>query len=172
MTKKKRHYGLLLLLAAIIGWFGVINGQIKKFSTATLQVKVLNTEVASYNQRLKDLDFIRSQGSGVTSTLTALYLAMPKSSQVPEALVMIEGLGSSSGVTFNEVNVGTPDGSQVPVHLSFTGSQAAVSAFLSAVNKNVRTAVIKNQSLSADSNGNLNVTIQLGLVYQGGTHAN
>lgn len=169
--KKKRHYGLLLLLAAIVGWFGVINSQIKSFSDNTLKVKVLNTEVASYNQRLSDLDAIRKQGSGVTSTLTALFLAMPKSSQVPEVLVMVEGLGSSSGVTFNEVNVGTPDGSLVPVHLSFTGSVGAVNAFLAAVNKNIRTAVLKNQSITTDQSGNLNVTVQLGLVYQGVTNA-
>ncbi|HSX42145.1 MAG TPA: type 4a pilus biogenesis protein PilO [Candidatus Saccharimonadales bacterium] len=169
--KKKRHLGLILLLAAIVGWFGLINGQVKAFSANTLDAKVANLEVASYNQRLSDLDAIRAQGSGVTATLTALFLAMPKAAQVPEVLVMVEGLGSSSGVTFNEVNVGTPDGSQVPVHLSFTGSQAAVSAFLSAVNKNIRTAVVKSQSVATDQSGNLNVTIQLGLVYQGVVNA-
>lgn len=169
--KKKRHYGLLLLLAAIIGWFGVINGQVKKFATNSLQVKVATTELASYDQRLKDLDYIRSQGNAVTSTLTALYLAMPKSSQVPEVLVMMEGLGSTSGVTFSEVNVGTPDGTEVPVHLSFTGSQSSITAFLAAVNKNIRTAIVKSQSITADQSGNLNVTMQLGLVYQGETNA-
>lgn len=170
--KKKRHYGLLFLLAAIVGWFGLIGGQIQKFSDSTLRVKVLNTEIASYNQRISDLDSIRRQGASVTNTLTALYLAMPKSSQVPEVLVMVEGLGSASGITFNDVNVGTPDGTLVPVTLSFTGSQISVVQFLTAVNKNIRTALIKNQSIAADTSGNLNVTIQLGLIYQGGSNAN
>lgn len=169
---KKSHLGLILLLVAVVGWFGFLMNQIKSFSANTLQAKVLNTELTSYNKRVSDLDFIRSQGNGITSTLTALFLAMPRSSQVPEVLVMMQGLGSAAGLTFNDVNVGVPDGSQVPVTLSFTGSQGAVTSFLDASFKNIRAVAVKNQSIVADQSGNLNVTMQLGLIYQGGTNAN
>jgi Tfp pilus assembly protein PilO len=168
---KKNRLGLILLLLAIVGWFGVINGQINSFANNSLQTKVLNVEVNSYNQRIADLDFIRSQGSAVTATLTDLFLAMPKASQVPEVLVMMEGIGSNAGITFNDVNVSVPDGSQVPVTMSFTGNQASVTGFLDAVYKNIRTVAVKSQSIGVDQSGNLNVTMQLGLIYQGGTNA-
>src|SRR5205823_3858496 len=99
-----------------------------------------------------------------------LALAMPTASQVPEVLVMIESIGSSAGVNFSTVSVGTPDGTQVPVTLTFSGNQDAVNHFLDAVNNNVRTATLKNQAVTTDATGVLNVTTQLGLSYQGGSN--
>lgn len=166
--KKHSRLGLILLFVAIIGWFAVLNPQIKTFSEKALKVGALNKEVASYQQRIKDITEIKGKGEVITDSLKLMYLALPKSSQIPETLVMIESIASSSGVVLSSATVGTPSDSQVPVTLSFGGNTTTVTKFLDALYTNVRTATIKSQSISSDGNGNLNVSIGLGLVYQGG----
>lgn len=174
MLKRHSRIGIILLLAAIIGWFAVVKPQIAVFSERALAVQVKNKEVKSYNQRLNDIKVIKDQGEAVQKTLRSMYLAMPKQSQIPEVLVMIESIGNASGVTFSAVTVGTPTAgsgvSEVPVSISYNGNLGAVNQFLTAVQNNIRTAVIKNQTLAADKAGNLAVSMQLGLVYQGGTN--
>lgn len=165
--KRIKSLGILLLFVAILGWFAVIRPQISTFSEKALEVKIRTEEVNSYQQRINDLDTIKTQGSVVTATLEALFLAMPKSSQVPEVLVMIDSLSSRSGVVLDAATVGTPSAGEVPVAMSFTGSQGSVTKFLDAINDNVRTAIIKNQAITSNSSGNMTVNIQLGLVYQG-----
>ncbi len=167
MKSKKLRLGLLLLVVAIIGWFSVVRGQLKVFSDNVLQVKVKETESTAYTTRLDHVKTIKSAGSTTQNKLTAYFLAMPRLSQVPEVLVMIESIGTSSGIVFNSVSVGTPDGSQVPVSVSFTGSVATTSNFLDAVYNNVRTAIVKSQTITSDRSGNLTYNIQLGLIYQG-----
>lgn len=174
----KAHTGILLLLVAIIGWFAVVRPQISTFSDRSLQVKVASTELDSYNQRLADLQTIRSQGSSVTNLIKNMYLAMPRSSQIPEVLVMIENIGGNSGVVMNGVSLGTSSPTsgtvsstataEVPVSISFTGSLDSVTKFLNAIRDNIRTATVKSQTISADKSGALSVTMQIGLVYQGG----
>jgi len=162
----------------------VIRPQMTTFGTRSLAVKVKKTELDSYNQRLSDLKVIKDQGDTVQKTLQAMYLAMPKAAQIPEVLVMMENIGNNSGVVFNSVTLGTPTAAtaeaqaqivdtsgtvaEVPVAVSFTGNLDSVNKFLDAIRNNIRTATVKNQSLTADANGNLTVTMQLGLVYQGG----
>jgi Tfp pilus assembly protein PilO len=165
--KKKTNIGLLLLLLAVFAWFAVVRGQIKVFSDRSLEAKVKNEEYRSYNTRLEDLKTIKSQGDAITQTLQSLYLAMPRESQIPEVLVMIESIGASSGVVFNSVTVGSPTADEVPVSLSFSGNLSSVTGFLGTLRNNVRTAIVKNQSMSAEANGNMTVTMQLGLIYQG-----
>ena len=177
--------GILLLVVAIVGWFVVVRGQIDKFSAKTLTAKARAIEVASHDQRLSDLKLIKDQGETVQKTLRAMYLAMPSASQVPEVLVMIETIGANSGVVFSGVSLGTPTGAsvdiaaaldsgasaniaEVPVTVSYSGNLDSVNRFLSAVNQNVRTAKIKNQTINSDKAGAMNVTMLLGLVYQGG----
>ncbi len=164
---KIKKAGLLLLLAAILGWFAVIRPQFSAFSQNATNVKVKSTEVASYQQRLDDLQAIKAQGDNVTKTLELLYLAMPKSSQIPEVLVMIEALGSRAGVVLDAATVGTPTAGEVPVSLSFSGNLGSVSNFLNAINENVRTAIVKNQSITSEDAGSMTVSIQLGLIFQG-----
>jgi Tfp pilus assembly protein PilO len=166
MSKIKK-LGILLLFVAIFGWFAVIRPQVSAFSQKALSTKVKATEVASYEQRLSDLDTIKKQGATVTRTLQSLYLAMPKSGQIPEVLVMIESLASRSGVSFDTASVGTPTSGEVPVSISFSGSLGSLTKFLDAVNSNVRTAIITNQSITSDDDGLMTANIQLGLVYQG-----
>ncbi|MEX0594541.1 MAG: type 4a pilus biogenesis protein PilO [Patescibacteria group bacterium] len=165
--KNMKRWGILLLFVAIFGWFAVIRPQINAFSQKALSVKVKSEEVKSYKQRIADLDAIKAQGDSVTRTLEALFLAMPKSSQIPEVLVMIDALGSRSGVTLDAATVGTPSAGEVPVSLSFTGSLGSVTKFLNAIHNNVRTAIVKNQAITSDDNGQMTVNMQLGLVYQG-----
>jgi len=167
--KKHSRIGLILLLVSIIAWFAVLNPQVEKFSENALSAKKLDVEVLSYQQRLKDIADIKSKGNTITETLRLMYLAMPRSSQIPETLVMIESIASTSGVVLSSASVGSPSGSEVPVTLSFGGNTTTVSKFLDAIYANVRTATIKSQSVSSDENGNLNVSIGLGLVYQGGS---
>jgi Tfp pilus assembly protein PilO len=93
---------------------------------------------------------------------------MPRLSQVPETLVMMESLGGTTGVVFSALNVGAPTAAEVPVTLTFTGTQNTVNTFLDAIDKNVRTVSVKNQSVTADKAGNLSVSLQLGLLFQGG----
>ena len=164
---KNRHIGLLLLLVSLLGWFGVIRPQIHTFSANSLTAKVRSEEALSYNQRVEDLKTIKQQGDAVKSTLDALYLAMPKLAQVPETLVMMESIGANTGVVFSSLSVGTPANGEVPVSLAFTGSLSSVTSFLDGLNKNVRTAMVKGQSMTSDAAGNLSVSMQLGLVYQG-----
>ena len=165
---KRSRFGLILLAAAVLGYFVVLKPQIGLFADRALRVKALDTEVVSYQQRLKDIADIKDKGAVITATLKAMYLAMPKSSQIPETLVMIESIASTAGVVLSSATIGTPSDSQVPVTLGFSGNATAVSKFLDAVYTNVRTATVKNQSISSDGSGNLNVTVGLGLVYQGG----
>ena len=164
---KIKKLGIILLFVAVLGWFAVVRPQISAFSEKSLEVKVRAEEVKSFQQRLNDLKTIEAQGSAVTNTLEALFLAMPRSSQIPEVLVMIDALGSRSGVVLDAATVGTPSGGEVPVSMSFTGSLSSVTSFLDAINENVRTAIIKNQAVTADQSGNMTVNIQIGLVYQG-----
>lgn len=165
--KKFKHMGLVLLFVAVLAWFGVIRPQISAFSENSLQAKARSTEVASHQKRLDDLKQIKEQGDAVKNTLDALYLAMPRESQIPEVLVMMESIGANTGVVFTSFNVGSPTGDEVPVSVSFSGSLSSLAAFIDGLSKNVRTAEIKSQSMSADPNGNLTITMQIGLIYQG-----
>lgn len=167
--KKHSRVGLILLFAAIIGWFAVLKPAINTFSERALKVKALSTEVTSYQQRLQDITDIKGKGDVITDTLKLMYLALPKASQIPETLVMIESIASNSGVVLSSATIGTPSDSQVPVTIGFGGNTTTVTKFLDALYANVRTATIKNQSISSDGSGNLNVSISLGLAYQGGT---
>ncbi|MEK7171068.1 MAG: type 4a pilus biogenesis protein PilO [Patescibacteria group bacterium] len=165
---KHTRTGLILLAIAVMGYLVVVRGQMKVFSERALKVKTLSEEVNSYDQRLADISEINKQGSAVQETLKAMYLAMPQSSQIPEALVMIEALASSAGVVLSTATVGTPSDSELPLTLGFGGDMTAVTKFLDALNNNIRSSKIKNQTISSDGSGNLTVTLQLGLVYQGG----
>jgi Tfp pilus assembly protein PilO len=167
MTKQPR-LGLILFVVAILAWFGLVRSQTHNFSEKLLQSKARQLEVTSYDQRIKDIDYARAQGEAIQGTLRALFLAMPKSSQVPEVLVMIENLGSSAGVTFTTASVGAPSGNQVPISIAFGGSLDNVTRFLDAIHNNIRTGIVRSQTVNADKGGNLTVTLQLGLVYQGG----
>lgn len=167
--KKQSRLGLILLFVAFIGWFAVLKPQIKTFSSNALKVRALSEEVVSYQQRLKDISDIKGKGEIITENLRLMYLALPKSSQIPETLVMIESIAGNSGVVLSSATIGTPSDSQVPVTISFGGNSTTVTKFLDALYANVRTAVVKNQSVSSDGSGNLNVSISLGLVYQGGS---
>lgn len=166
--KKHSRIGLILLFAAIIGYLAVLKPAINTFSERALKVKALSTEVVSYQQRLKDVTDIKDKGEAITNSLKLMYLALPKSSQIPETLVMIESIASNSGVVLSSATIGTPSDSQVPVTLGFGGNSTTVSKFLDALYANIRTATIKSQSISSDGSGNLNVSIGLGLAYQGG----
>lgn len=165
--KKFKYMGLVLLFVAILAWFAVIRPQIAAFSENSLQSRARSVEVSSHQRRIDDLKLIKQQGDVVQSTLDALYLAMPRESQVPEVLVMMESIGANTGVTFTSFNVGSPTEDEVPVSVSFTGSLSSLSSFINGLSQNVRTANIKSQSMSADPSGNLSVTMQIGLIYQG-----
>ncbi len=165
----RSNRGMILLLIAVLGWFFVVRPQIDLFGQRSLDAKAKQDEVVSYDQRIKDIDFIREKGADFQKVLTAQYLAMPQSAQIPEVLVMIESLAASSGVALGSATVGNPDSNEVPVSISFTGSLGSVSSFLNTLNANIRTVLIKDQTMTADVSGNLTVTMQLGLVYQGGT---
>ena len=177
--------GIILLLIAIVGWFVVVRGQIDKFSDKTLTAKARAIEVESHDERINDLRLIKEKGDTVQKTLRAMFLAMPSQSQVPEVLVMIETIGANSGVVFSGVALGTPTGAsadiaaaldpasasniaEVPVTVSYSGNLDSVNKFLTAVNQNVRTAKVKSQTINSDKAGAMNVTMLLGLVYQGG----
>jgi hypothetical protein len=82
-------------------------------------------------------------------------------------LVMIESIGSQAGVTFSSATIGSPNPSDVPVSLSFSGDLAAVQRFLDTMNNNVRTVIVKSQNYSSDSTGTITANLQVGLVYQG-----
>ena len=86
MAARSSKLGYLLLVIGIAGWFGVVKPQTKVFSDKLLQTKARSVEAASYKQRLNDIQSIKTQGNTIQSVLTAMYLAMPKSSQIPEAL--------------------------------------------------------------------------------------
>jgi len=167
--QKGMRWGYILFLLAIVGFFAVVRPQINKVSELLLEARVRALEVSSHAQRKKDLDDIQSKGETIQSILTAQYLAMPRSSQVPEVLVMIESLASKAGVVLGSATVAAATGGEVPVTLGFTGTLGQVNSFLDAVHNNVRTAVVRNQSLSAGEGGLINLTLQIGLVYQGGS---
>lgn len=165
--KGMKKYGFILLFVGVLGWFAVVRPQIAAFSQHALEARVKGVEANSYQQRIDDLDVIRSQGAQVSATLQALYLAMPRSAQIPEVLVMIEGIGTRSGVVFSSASVGTASAGEVPVSISFSGDLSSVNSFLDAVNDNVRTAIIKNKSVTSSDLGLMTVNVQMGLVYQG-----
>ncbi len=165
---KKANRGIILLAVAILGWLAVVRPQTGVFAERSLEAKVRSEEVRSYEQRLEDLKFIRDRGETVQSVLTAQYLAMPRSSQIPEVLVMIESLASSAGVILGNASIGTPTANEVPVTISFTGSIGSVNGFLNALYNNIRTVVVKDQTLVSDDGGNVNLNLSLGLIYQGG----
>jgi len=166
--KNQSRLGLILLFVAIFGYTVVLRSQLATFSDKALQVKVVSEETKSYEQRIADIAEIKKQGDVVQETLKSMFLAMPKSSQIPEALVMIDALASNSGVVLTSASVGAAAGSELPVSLSFGGDLTSVTKFLDAIHANIRTAVVKSQSISADVAGNLTINLQLGLTYQGG----
>lgn len=165
--KGMKHIGIILILISILGWFGLVRPQIKKFSENSLLAEARSEEVTSYQTRLDHLKQIKQQGEAVTSTLDALFLAMPKEAQIPEVLVMMESIGANTGVVFSSFSVGAPASGEVPVSISFSGNLTSVNAFLDALARNVRTATIKSQSMTSDSSGNLSISMQVGLIYQG-----
>lgn len=181
MENTHSRLGIILLILAVFGWFALLRGQIEVFGEKSLEAKARSVELESYNTRIADLKQIKEKGEQVQSTLRAMYLAMPKQSQIPEVLVMIETIGNNSGIVFSGVTVGntttaaqniagTDGGSvaEVPVTVSFSGTLSNVTKFINSINANIRTAKIQTQTISADSAGILTVSMQLGLVYQGG----
>lgn len=165
---KKANRGIILLAVAILGFFAVVRPQTGVFAERSLEAKIKSEEVRSYEQRIEDLKFIRDRGATVQSVLTAQYLAMPRSSQIPEVLVMVESLAASAGVVLGNATIGTPSANEVPVTISFTGNIGSVNGFLNALNQNIRTVVVKDQTLVSDDGGNVNLNLSLGLIYQGG----
>lgn len=165
--KSNHNLGLLLLLVSILAWFGLVRAQVNSFSKLTKDVKAKSLELKSYETRVSDVNKIKEAGAVAQERLRSYFLAMPKLSQIPETLVMLEQLGSSSGVSFTSASLGTPANSEVPATVSFTGSLDSVTNFLEASLNNVRTISIKNQTLTAEANGNLTVSMQLGFIYQG-----
>jgi len=163
----KSNRGVLLLIIAVIGWFFIVRPQIAVFGERSLEAKAKQEEARSYQQRVEDITFIRDKGDSIQKVLSAQYLAMPRTSQIPEVLVMIESLAASSGVSLGNATIGNPTGGEVPVSISFTGNLGTVNSFLDTLHRNVRTVIIKDQTLLADRNGTLAVTLSLGLVYQG-----
>ena len=177
--KKSSNIGILLIILAIVGFVVVIIPQGKTFGSRELAVKSTTTELNSYNQRISDLSTLKSQGSSFQGIINSLYQAMPSSSQIPETLVTIEDLGNNNGVTFTGVDVDSSSNSttaavsgaaSVPVTVSFTGNLSNVQAFLDALYNNIRTINVVSQTVSSDNSGNLTVTMELGLVYQGGSN--
>lgn len=164
---KERHLGLWLLLIALIGWFAVLRGQIQSFSDNSLETAVRDKEMRSYQTRLDQVKQIKQNSAAFQQTIQALYVAMPRLGQIPEVLVMMENAGNAAGVVFSGVTVGSPTGNEVPVSVAFAGKLSDVTNFLSALNKNVRPISIKNQTITSDKSGNMSVTMQLGLAYQG-----
>ncbi|MBI4948466.1 type 4a pilus biogenesis protein PilO [Candidatus Berkelbacteria bacterium] len=180
MENKHSRLGIFLLILAVFGWFAFLRGQITVFGEKSLDAKARSVELESYKTRIADLKQIKEKGEQVQSTLRAMYLAMPKQNQIPEVLVMIETIGANSGIVFSGVTVGNTTANQtvpgtdastiaeVPVTVSFNGTLTSVTKFISAINTNIRTAKVQSQTISADKSGILTVTMQLGLVYQGG----
>jgi Tfp pilus assembly protein PilO len=165
--KGVKHFGFILILISILGWLGLVRPQIKQFSENSLLAEARAKELQSYQTRLDHLKQIKQKGESVTSTLDALFLAMPKEAQIPEVLVMMESIGANTGVVFSSFSVGAPASGEVPVSVSFSGNLTSVNAFLDALGQNVRTARVKSQSVNSDSLGNLSISMQLGLIYQG-----
>lgn len=163
---KGTHLGLLLMLLAIIGFFFLLRPQIKRFGQLALDAKAKAVVEKSYKNRIEQLDIIKGQSS-IQTVLNNRFVALPRDSQIPEVLVMIENLGSSSGVSFTNATVGKPTANEVPVSLGFSGSLSTVTSFEDNLFNNIRTISVKNQSITADAAGNLNVTMQLGLIFQG-----
>ena len=159
--------GLLLLLLSILALFFVTKPQIATFSENTLEAKKVSVELTSYQNRVKQLDDIKQQGPAITALLDRYYLAMPKTAQIPESLVMMESMIGQSGVSLNSFAVGVPTASEVPVSLSFSGSLTNVKDMLNVLYKNIRTVNIHNQTMTADPAGNVVISLQLGLAYQG-----
>ncbi|OGD63936.1 hypothetical protein A3A71_01895 [Candidatus Berkelbacteria bacterium RIFCSPLOWO2_01_FULL_50_28] len=164
----KRRYGIFLLLLAVAGWFIGVRPQMDQFKERSLSYKVVREEHQSYVQRLSDIEKIKSSGAAMEKSLEAFYLAFPSSSQIPEVLVMIESLAARSGIVLNSSVIGSADGNQVPVSLAFSGNLKTMKKFLTAIYNNVRTASVKSQTVTSDASGNLNVSLQLGLLYYGG----
>lgn len=167
---KKPKLGLILFLVAVAAFFAFVQPQMRSLSQNLLTAKARNKELNSYRQRLSDVEYVRQQGESVQSTLKALYLAMPSTSQVPEALVMIEALGNNAGISFSGASFGQATENELPVSLSFSGDLTAVSRFLDGLYDNIRTINVKSQTISADEAGNLSVRLQLGLVYRGASN--
>lgn len=165
--KNNNTIGLVLLGVAILVWFGVVRAQVASFSELSKDLTAKNAELKSYETRVADVKKIIDAGATAQDRLRAYYLAMPKLSQVPEVMVMMEGLAAASGVTFSSANLGSPTGSEVPASVTFSGSIDSVANFLDVVNRNVRTIRVKSQTLAAESNGSVTVSMQLGFVYQG-----
>jgi Tfp pilus assembly protein PilO len=163
----KSNRGVLLLVVALMGWFFVVKPQLAVFAERSLEARVIQEENRSYAQRVEDITFIRDRGSVIQNVLTAQYLAMPRHAQIPEVLVMIEALAASSGVTLGNATVGDAASNEVPVSISFTGSQENVTNLLDALHDNIRTVIVKDQTLLADKGGLVTVSLQLGLIYQG-----
>jgi|GEM_PF-1492229 len=168
--KKGLRLGVVLFLVAVAAFFAFVRPQMSALSESLLTAKARNEELSSYQQRLADVSYVQQQGESVQATLKALYLAMPSSSQVPEALVMIESLGASTGINFSSASFGQATESELPVSLAFSGDLTSVSRFMDGIYDNIRTVVVKSQTISADESGTLSVRLELGLVYRGGNN--
>jgi Tfp pilus assembly protein PilO len=163
------------MIIALIGFVVLAVPQSKLFGSRSLTVKADTAELNSYNQRISDLDTLKSNAS-FQNVINELYQAMPSDSEVPAALVTIGDLGANSGITFTGVNVGSTGAAvssgstvpTVPVTVSFSGSLSNVESFLNALYNNIRTVQVQSQTINSDNSGNLIVTMELGLVYQGG----
>ncbi len=165
----RTNRGFILLFVAVFGWIFIVRPQINLFGQRSLESKAKEVEALSYEQRVEDIGSIREKGDTFQRILTAQFLAMPQSSQIPEVLVMIESLAASSGVALGSAAIGSPSENEVPASISFSGNLSSVTSFLNALNANIRTVIVKDQTLTADpASGVLTVTMQLGLVYQGG----
>ena len=175
MIKQFSSLGLLFILLTALGFFFVVVPQINDYTANVLTDKATTARANSYDTRIKDLDSILASGTSFQNTIDKLQLALPKGSQVPETLVMVQSLGTSSGITFTGLNVGATSStvntgglSEMPVTVSFTGSTSNLQSFLNALKSNIRTVNVDSQRVSVQPSGALNVTMSLGLVYQGG----
>ena len=190
---------LLLFLIIIIGliyapYIG-IKPQLEILKEKNLEAAVKKTDLRTKEQQVENLKELESEIKAAQSTVRKLAIALPKGAEVPEILVQIEAMASSSGLSISDftpskeqlidsgkVEAGIREGEGAPegtksaeptvdaygFSMSVEGPYSAVVKFLNTLETNLRPIKITQADLTGEigDNPKISATFDMQAYYQ------
>lgn len=169
----KNTWALIIVFCLVIIFaisYLVIPRYLTDVKKLNLDLAVTQEKINKTQQKISDLQSLKTQFEDKKDLVDALNLAMPKSTQLPETIVSLNSLGIESGLTISSIQpVKTSASNDSNINLTIRGSYDNLKDFLSKLEKNIRPMAVNTftiaQANSTDSTGNssnsLDITLAL-----------
>lgn len=138
-----------------------------QYTQATAQISKLQAEV-------RGLEALESQIPADKSKLAALTAALPRTSDLQDALNQLHGLATGTGVQLSAVNptpdvggTGTSAGgvSTVRMSLNLSGGYSQTMGFITGLDQMTRTVVVDSATFGSTPDGNISTSLNARIFY-------